>query len=86
MRSKEDRIISGIGCVLLTFIVVGYLAIGPICFNYDLHACFGVDAPLWLDVIGGWALGSAAIPSTVVVGIVDLCGVEKPFFNKKKAK
>jgi hypothetical protein len=86
MPTKTDGIMNGIGCVLLTVIIVGYLAVGPICFSYDLDACFGVNAPLWLDIVGGWGLGSAAIPSAIVVGVVDLCGVEKPFFNKDKTK
>lgn len=77
-KDKTGSLLFGFGCF---FVVLG-LTLGTMCSGYILDSCFGVDAPLWVDLLLGVSLGSVLLPLTLVVWVlVNLVGLPVPIFG-----
>ncbi len=73
-----DKVGGFFGCITILLINI---FIGGACFDYVLFAVFGKDIPWYGDAVAGLFLGEFAIPATVIVWIVKLCGVATPFIH-----
>lgn len=73
--------VSGCVCVVQMFLFAIYATVGALCFNAALWLGWGVNVPWWLDVVGGIALGSLAVPVWLIFEIIHIAGVATPFFG-----
>ena len=67
-------------CFIVYLLIMATL--GGYCFGYSLETMVGTSVPWYLDVLGGWVLGTLAIPCAIVCAIFKASGVDTPFWNK----
>lgn len=79
MNRDSQASANACSCVALLFLL--NITIGTLCFQYVLDVVFGVDAPFYLDIIGGIVTGEFVIPCSIVCWIVTMCGVSTPWIG-----
>jgi hypothetical protein len=79
MDEDRERIIRTCGCSFFLFLF--NITVGSLCFDYCLWTYFGKDIPWYGDVVCGLVTGQFIVPFTIVAFVLQLCGVETPFFT-----
>jgi hypothetical protein len=79
MDSMIERVFKYFGLVS-GGLLVAYIVVGAVSFNYVLGVLFGKNVPAWLDALAGLILGGFAMIAAVACLVAEYCGVEAPFF------
>ncbi len=75
MSKGTIQLVAGLAIAALPFWLLTF------CFDYCLMAIFGKDLPWYIDLIGGIVLSGVIVATTVIIWIVQMCGIATPFVS-----
>jgi len=80
MLNKQQKVSIGVGCTVITIILLINALIGGFCFDYGLFVFFGKNLPFWADMLVGLFLGEIAIPAAILAFILQFF-LSTPIFS-----